>query len=274
MTWKPNRWLAAFLALFLFPLGLIYLGGWRLAATYFLAVITAGLAELVAGTPMYSPFALMIAAAGHAFWLATRAQPKVQPWYSRWYGMVAVWIGVFVVVATVRAFLVEPFRVPSTAMEPSVPLGSYLIVSKVGYGHIGSFGVILHRGLPVAPPARGAIVVFESPTIPGKHFFKRVLGVPGDSVTFRNKVASINGKPLAREAQGNLVLEQLDGTEYWTQLNDSKPAEDFEVVVPPDHYFMVGDNRDGSDDSRRFGAVPGELLLGKVVHVFRRGASN
>jgi signal peptidase I len=271
MDWKPNRWLAALLALLIFPIGLLYLGGWRLAVALFVAVLVAGIGELVAGTPMYSPLLLILASAPIAFWVATKAQPTARPWYSRWYGMLAVYVGLFGIIAPIRVFLIEPFRVPSAAMEPGIPMGSYLIVSKVGYRYFGTFGVTVSRGPPAEGPKRGAIVVFEAPTAPGKHFFKRVLGLPGDTVAFTNKIASVNGKPLAKETDNGFILEELDGVEYQTQINEKRPAADFEEVVPAGHYFMVGDNRDGSDDSRRFGAVPGELLLGEVVYVIRRG---
>jgi signal peptidase I len=271
MDWKPNRWLAAFASLFFWPIGLLYLGRWRLPVVYFGAFLAAAMIELIAGTPMYSPFVIMLASPFHAFWIAKKAEPSPRPWYSRWYGIVAVYAGLFAIIVPLRAFLVEPFRLPTTAMEPTIPLGSYLIVSKLGYRHFGTYGFEISRGTPVRTPKRGTLVVFEAPTAPSKRFIKRVLGLPGDTIVFNGHVVSINGQTLRKAEHGGTVTEEVDGVTYHTLVKEKDPAPDQEVVVPAGHYFLVGDNRGASDDSRRFGPVAAELLIGEVIYVIPRG---
>jgi len=270
MNWKPNRWLAVLATLFFWPMGMLYLGRWWLPVAYFLAFLLSGIVEFRADTSMYSPFLIMLAAPVHAFWLAKSASPIQRPWFSRWYGIVAVTLAVFAFIGIVRATLIEPFRLPSSAMEPTLPQRSFVLVSKVGYGNIGTYGITLSRSAPKNPPARGTIVVFDYPLDPSKHFIKRVLGIPGDVITSKNKIITVNGMPLTHSSGSDVVVEALDSSTYETLLNPDKPAEDFEVTVPVGHYFLVGDNRDGSEDSRRFGAVPAELLVGEVIYVLAR----
>jgi signal peptidase I len=270
MDWKPNRWLAVIATLFFWPMGMLYLGRWWLPVVYFVAFVSSGVIEFRAGTPMYSPFVILLAAPFHAFWVAHKATAMRRPWFSRWYGIVAVTVGFFAAVGLLRAALIEPFRLPSAAMEPTLPQRSFVVVSKLGYRNIGTYGITVSRSAPTAPPARGAIVVFDYPLDPSKHFIKRVLGIPGDTITSRNKMISVNGVPLAQASSDTLVTESLDDVKYQIMLNPERPSEDFEITVPAGHYFLVGDNRDGSDDSRRFGAVPAELLVGEVVYVLVR----
>lgn len=268
MEWKPSRWLAALAALIIWPFGLLYIGRWWLPVAYFTAFLVAAIIEYCVGTPMYVTIAIMLVSPIHAFWLAHKASAFRRPWYSRWYGMAAITISFFVSIALIRSLLIEPFRIPSTAMEPTLPRGSFVVVSKMGYRNFGTYGVTLSRNAPVDPPNRGAIVVFNSPVNPSLNFVKRVLGVPGDSITSKNKVISVNGVPLAQNHRDQIVKERLEGSSYETIINTEKISDDFHIVVPVGHFFLVGDNRDGSFDSRNFGPVSAELLIGEVMYVF------
>jgi signal peptidase I len=193
-------------------------------------------------------------------------------------------------------FAYEPFRIPSTSMAPSIPLGSHVIVKKWGYGHYSAFGVRLFEGALTALVRRGDVLVFDYPGDPSQQYIKRVVGLPGDTVSYQHRILGINGRPAARKPAGTsdtqagrmaLFDETLDGQTYrigFTAEEDFFPVElaaDFAhrdacvygqsgvtCVVPPGNYYVTGDNRDQSADSRFWGFVPARNLIGKVVSVF------
>lgn len=277
MQWTPRKWLAALLGFFLQWLSFLYVGRWRLAGAYLLLWFVAVLIELHFGVPGYSSVALSVLCSVHAYRIAAKAPPVAgRPWYSRWYGIVGVAAGAFSVFFLFRAFLLEPFRMPSSAMAPTYERGTVFLVEKAGYGHFGTFGLFLTHRPPSTPVHRGTVVVFESPVSPGHNFVKRVIGIPGDTISYKDKTLSINGVAVTREATSAgdrvIVREELEGRSYETLINPQRAAVDLEITVPSNHYYLVGDNRDGSDDSRRFGPVKAELLIGEVVYVFHKGA--
>lgn len=158
-------------------------------------------------------------------------------------------------------------------MEPALPLGSIFLVSKLGYSNIIIYGVSLRRGPPIKNMTRGSVVLFEAPGRTSQQFAKRLVGLPGDVLEYKDKALSINGIPVGHEQerldQSRVrVTEEVDGVSFKAVIDNSSPATDWKTLVPPGHYFVLGDNRDLSSDSRHFGPVREETLIGEVFLVF------
>lgn len=184
---------------------------------------------------------------------------------------------VFVIVLLLRSFLIEPFRIPSGSLEPTLQVGDFVAVNKFSYGL--RLPVLETKFMPIGQPKRGDIVVFRWPPDPGYDYIKRVIGLPGDHITYHNKVLTINGQPMEQtfegytidESSGKAVAqyhEKLNGRTHSIYIKPDVPAIDFEVTVPKGSYFMMGDNRDDSADSRFWGFVADEYLRGKAFLVW------
>ncbi len=186
---------------------------------------------------------------------------------------------VILIVLLLRSFLIEPFRIPSGSMIPTLHVGDFILVNKFSYGlRMPAFHDLL---LPLGEPERGDVVVFRFPEDPSKDFIKRVVGLPGDRIRYEGKQLFINGEPMTQstsgyysaDAAGRAIIaeeriEDLAGLEHKILINPARPDDDGEFEVPPAHYFMMGDNRDGSDDSRRWGFVPERNLVGKAFMIW------
>jgi len=220
-----------------------------------------------------------------------------QPWWLDWTaGLFPVIIGVFIL----RSFLFEPFKIPSGSMVPTLWVGDLILVNKYQYGlRLPVLNTKITEG---TPPQRGDVMVFRYPPKPSMDYIKRVVGVPGDEVAYLNKRLTINGQPLPINALPEFFDE--DTMRYFPQfeenlgnqphrlLNDpARPAfiagaDEFEfkancrysiegVVckVPEGHYFMMGDNRDNSLDSRYWGFVPDKNIVGKAFFIWMNFAN-
>ena len=208
------------------------------------------------------------------FW-AKKRKPGQQP--SRLIEYSRSFFPVFFIVLLLRSFLVEPFRIPSGSLEPTLLVGDFLAVNKFAYGL--RLPVWEKKVVPIANPKTGEIAVFRWPPDPTYDYIKRVIGVPGDKVAYRNKVLTINGKPMNQtfmeyttdESSGKAVAkyrEDLNGVEHMIYVRPDVTAVDFEVEVPKGQYFMMGDNRDDSADSRFWGFVSDKYLRGKAFVVW------
>ncbi len=182
---------------------------------------------------------------------------------------------VLLVVFVVRSFLVEPFQIPSSSMVPTLEVGDYILVNKYTYGI--RLPVVRTKVLALNNPQRGDVVVFFPPHMNETYFIKRVVGLPGDSVEYRNKQIFVNGTRVEREpvlgqitqsARNIVGRESLGESEYLMQVDNQRSAGDFSVVVRPEHYFMMGDNRDNSSDSRVWGQVPEKDIVGKAFAIW------
>jgi signal peptidase I len=218
------------------------------------------------------------------FWLGPRRRRALAPGVADQPGaFVEFCISFFPVifaVLMVRSFLVEPFRIPSGSMIPTLHVGDFILVNKFGYGLRCPVGSC--KFVDIGEPKRGDVVVFKYPARTpddpnaGNDFVKRVIGLPGDHITYQNKVLSINGQPVTLTPGGTyfeggpreLMHEDLGGVKHDIILNDAHPADNFEFDVPPGQYFMMGDNRDGSYDSRYWGTVPEADLKGRAMLVW------
>ena len=185
---------------------------------------------------------------------------------------------VILLVLLLRSFLAEPFRIPSGSMRPTLLEGDFILVNKFTYGLRDP---VLHfKFLDLGAPRRGDVVVFRYPLDPTKDFIKRVIGLPGDRITYRNKVLTVNGVAMPQSSDGVYTsggprpgvqyrfLEEIGPVQHHILVDQARPAEDIEVEVPEGHYFMMGDNRDGSDDSRRWGMVPERNLVGRAFFIW------
>jgi signal peptidase I len=301
-TWKPNKWIAAVLGLFLQPLGFLYAARPGIAAAFLLLAVGAGIAGFVLvhklglWIALVQPtFAVVCAVLSYRLAVAYKtATPR--PWFSRWYGLAAVLALIVGVVVLVRAFLIEPFRFSAGSMSPTIKPGAHLIAQKWGYGNYRAYGFQLWRTAIAEEIRRGDIIVFAYPPDPSLDYAKRVIGLPGDKVSYRKKRLRINGEEILTRRIGNYTptsgaavlvqfVERLGDLEYGVLVDPTMPsfppqnfpfkdrctfsADGVECNVPDGHYFVMGDNRDNSSDSRIWGFVPGEMIVGKVVRIFQ-----
>lgn len=185
-------------------------------------------------------------------------------------------LGTVVIAIFVITFVVQAFQIPSPSMENTLLVGDYLLVNKLCYGGGGPANFFM----PYRRIRRGDIVVFHYPVTPAQHFVKRVIGVPGDRVRLVNKQVFVNGTPL-KEAYAHFSrpandvfrddFPQLDVApgetpEWWLTLR--KLVEDGQLIVPEGYYFVMGDNRDDSYDSRYWGFVPRENIIGRPLLIY------
>ena len=189
---------------------------------------------------------------------------------------------VLLIVLILRSFIAEPFRIPSGSMIPTLEVGDFILVSKFSYGI--RLPVLHTKIIDIDKPKRGDVVVFRYPVDGETDYIKRVIGLPGDTVRWENKQLFINGEEMkhvpvgAFEArdQRNQVHKTLRLTETLGDVehdiiikpNMRIPGATGETVIPEGKYFMMGDNRDNSNDSRFWGFVPEENLVGKALFVW------
>jgi signal peptidase I len=185
-------------------------------------------------------------------------------------------LGTVVIAVFVITFIVQAFQIPSPSMESTLLVGDYLLVNKLCYGG-GGLGDLL---MPYRRVQRGDVVVFHYPVNPAQHFVKRVIGVPGDRMRLINKQVFVNGAPLKeayahfnhpaydlfRDNFPRLDVAAGETPEWWLQLR--KLVEDGQLIVPEGHYFVMGDNRDDSYDSRYWGFVPRANIIGRPLMIY------
>lgn len=212
------------------------------------------------------------------YWLATRnAGRREEPWYVEY---ARSFFPVLLIVLILRSFIAEPFRIPSGSMLPTLEIGDFILVNKFSYGV--RLPITHTEVIPVGKPKTGDVVVFRYPNDPKTDFIKRLVGVPGDEIEWDNKELSINGVPLAREAVGEYdahdqhgqvhqtfrLTENLGEVRHDMLILPGSGGRSGKMVVPEGHYFVMGDNRDMSNDSRMWGLVPEENLVGKAMLVW------
>ncbi len=232
--------------------------------------------------------------------MSVNSQIKQEKKESSIFDMAVVLLEAVAIALVIRIFLFQPFNIPSGSMIPTLLVGDYLFVSKYSYGYSRysfPFGIDLFSGRILnSQPDRGDVIVFKTPTDNSTDYIKRLVGLPGDRIQMIGGVLNINGVPVKRERAPDLVEDTKcgpnqvvhvyreilpNGRSYLTQkLSETcrfgrfGAADDTEVfVVPPKHYFMMGDNRDDSADSRfsignGVGYVPEENLVGRARILF------
>jgi len=201
---------------------------------------------------------------------------------------------IILVVLILRSFLVEPFRIPSGSMMPTLLVGDFILVNKFAYGI--RLPVLNRKVVEIGLPKRGDVAVFRYPKNPSVDYIKRLVGIPGDTIGYQDKVLYVNGEPQtqnpvgiyagtgsgARETGVQHNLELLGDIEHDILVNQHTPDFGFgcqvlmrgAITVPEGHYFAMGDNRDNSNDSRCWGLVAEENLVGKAFAIWMNWDGN
>ncbi|MCM2130932.1 signal peptidase I [Larsenimonas rhizosphaerae] len=203
----------------------------------------------------------------------TAGGTEKEPWYVDYSRS---FFPVLLAVLVIRSFIIEPFQIPSGSMRPTLKVGDYIAVNKFAYGL--RLPVLNTRFLSVGEPKRGDVMVFRFPGDPDVDFIKRVIGLPGDTLRYADKQLYINDKPVPKElleadapdnAGEQLFEEHLGDVSHqiYNNPNDAGP-QTRTITVPEGHYFVMGDNRDHSNDSRYWGFVPEENIVGKAFAVW------
>lgn len=186
---------------------------------------------------------------------------------------------IILLVLVIRSFLVEPFRIPSASMVPTLRIGDFILVNKFDYGI--RLPVLNSKIVPLGEPERGDVVVFRYPPQPEIDYIKRVIGLPGDRLQYKGKVVYINGKAMTQVPQqkssdllgivpmkNELLIEQLGDKHHTIAIAPGPQRAQVDTVIPEGSYFVMGDNRDNSSDSRFWGVVPEENLVGKAFYIW------
>lgn len=270
MHWKANKWIAGMLGLVLQPIGMLYVAKPRWALFYFLLPLLSILAIwLVINQPLFTgaiAVALSLICAGHAFIAASIMMPLTQrPWYTRWYAIIGACITTIALIFSFRALAWEPFHIPSVSMSPALNPGDYIWVQKWG-----------------TPLERGQLLVFRAPLKNKNILVKRLVGLPGDKIQFDATGITLNGTKITRQDSTTLQDENTASEQTFVEIlgnikytviyhsNDNLALNiEGNIVVPEDHYFMLGDNRDRSMDSRHWGVIRGSDILGHPVTPFK-----
>ena len=186
---------------------------------------------------------------------------------------------IILLVLVIRSFVVEPFRIPSASMLPTLHVGDFILVNKFTYGI--RLPVVNTKIINIGEPKRGDVVVFRYPKDPEVDYIKRVVGLPGDRIGYFHKTVYINGKPVAQDVKqkdislvglvpdrDELRFEHLGKHGHDILLDPDRRLPEGETTVPKGHYFVMGDNRDNSNDSRFWGTVPEQNLVGKAFVIW------
>lgn len=270
--WKPKVWLAMVLSVVLQPFVFLYLNRIKTFWWYLLLYCTVAAFDFLYHTAYITLLLLVFPI--HAYLIAKNFQ-AVPPgaWYVKGWGASLLFSALLMSLFLFRCFLYEPFLFPSSWMQPTIAPGSRLIISKLGYGSYGTLGIQLVNKDIASPALMKAGQLYAFHVAEGS-FVQRLVAMPGDKVAVLDDQLLINGEPLltrllTHNHDTRVYEQQLAGIRYQFQHLDHFPNHNMaEVTVPDNSYFFMNDNRDNVADSRYWGWVSSDHIIGKVSHVF------
>jgi len=204
-------------------------------------------------------------------------EDRKEPWYVEYSRS---FFPVLLIVLLLRSFVAEPFRIPSGSMMPTLLVGDFILVNKFAYGL--RLPVVYTELLEMGEPSRGDVAVFRFPKNPSEDYIKRIVGLPGDHIAYYDKKLYVNGQLMEQEPIGiyrgegsgrvmngaRRLEEHLDPVVHDILIRPNHPNVEGDYRVPEGHYFVLGDNRDNSNDSRFWGFVPEDYLVGKAFVIW------
>lgn len=304
-TWKPNGRIAIALGFFLQPFTFLYVGRGKAFLFSMLGILLGALALFffapnVLKNMEYFGWGVGLLFAFFGWYCSSEPIDIPRPWYSKWWGIVSSGLIFFIPVVLIRAFVIESYSIPSRSMSPTLSPGQVVFVSKWGYGNYGTYGLPLVKTQISNPILRGDILVFTPPHAPQLDYVKRVIGLPGDHVFYSKKSVVVKSN-CDQTCSNNLIesefvsewqsdhlnanqtlLKYSEATNtnsynviidpkmpsFTSRFYDQTGTEQGHWIVPDGHVFMMGDNRDSSEDSRYYGFVPISNVKGSVVLVW------
>ena len=240
----------------------------------------------------------MIICPAHAFWLTRKYNAdERRAWFASWWSTSLIFTAVLTSIISFKVFLFESFSMSASSMEPTLNVSDKVLVSKLGFGNYRYLGFQIAKFDMTAQVKRGDVVVFQSPQNSQTDWIKRIVGVEGDQISYSDKTITIikacgESKdecskanllkviPISNDGNGLNILKEINGDVEYKILLDDKMIDfvmrfyrqagsgSAQWVVPPGHYFVLGDSRDNSFDSRYWGFVPKENLIGKVIYTW------
>ncbi|MEB3734277.1 signal peptidase I [Halopseudomonas pachastrellae] len=270
-SWSPRVWLSVVLGIFLQPFVFLYVNRPGLFWLYLVASLVCAGVDWYFGWALTLLFSLLCPL--HAALIARRYDPA-QPrrWYCRAWVPVGLYLLLMGLILGTRTYLYEPYSVPSASMYPGLREGDLFIAQKWGFAHRSLFGLRLPGSghVDTARLRRGQVYVFYPP---GHEvlYVKRLMALPGDIIALTPDGVVINGQTLPRtellSGAGLHVYREDNGPQSYRiqQLDDAPPSAVRTFKVPAGHYFFLGDNRDNSNDSRYFGSVPADQIVGELI---------
>lgn len=272
-NWAPKLWIAILLGAIFPPFTYLYLNRVKLFLLFFLLVAGVTLVDLFLGSFYVNAFSLICPI--YAFFIIKKGKsfgPRI--WYSKLSSILGIIVCLLSVLFLTRSFFYEPFFIPSSSMTPTINKGDLILVKKLGFGNYGTYGIPLLSPKSVDPKSMevGKNYAFYHPN-KDVSYVKRLIGVPGDSIEYKNGRLKVNGELLEREfryyiGNADVYQEELKGLKYDIQImNESRNLLEGTYKVPLDSYFFMGDNRDNSADSRLWGVVKSDRIIGELVFV-------
>jgi signal peptidase I len=276
MSWQPDKRIALVISLIFPSLGMLYLSRYKIALLYFLTYISI-LAYFKIDVYNLGNPNFRILKAGFLFigimycYFISSNTIYERPWYSRWYGIISVLFVFSIPWLIFKTFNIEVYNIPNSSMQPTLIAGENVFIYKKGCGNYRLFNLSIYQTKPdeKCKISRGDLVVFQYPKDLDELHVKRVIGVAGDSVKYENRELSINSNVLEtteidQTGTTKILKETLDGIEYNIINSIRANVLNGEWLVPANSYFVLGDNRAKSSDSREWGMLPAKNIIGKV----------